>query len=442
MIISFLGCLIKKFKGKWFLIITLTIIPSIGYASYNFLADYNKPVMTMSLNYPEAEKGLNPDGTRFNIFEIKSEKVLDKALSKFSDSGLTVDQLRNRIDVYEKALNTTAEKVKIAKMSGDTFKYIPNEYTISYSQKNKFIKNHTIEMLTAIAEAYEEIFESGHGYNNSILQFDENEIAEYDRYEYAEIADLMLSKAKIIEIYISKRSGESGSYLSTETEETFINILEMINNFKNIEVEKFKAFIISSAITKDKVAYINKLKYTVDTLNFKKRKAVNESEFVKDTMEKYDPNITGVAFIPTLDKNDEFYMNRTKIGIDYLAESAYNAGITAESISNTIAETEYLIERFSTTDLNEEETTQLRETADHMFEILAKRLSEIQATALIADNEYISYRTRDYLKFNIPKGSIYSNLRLLPTALFGFWIFGGLLLFLILKEHLVRRIES
>ncbi|NLB80359.1 MAG: hypothetical protein GX800_01780, partial [Clostridiaceae bacterium] len=398
--------IIKALNIRWIPVFFISFILSLGYMSYNFLASYNKLTMVMSLNYPNAEKGLYPDGTRFNIFRIKSEQVLDRAISNFSENGITVDRLRNRIDVYEKASNKDVEEVKTAKLSGRDYKYIPNEYTISYSQKNKFAKNHTYEMLSAIAVAYDEIFRKEHADNNSVLKFDAASFADYDIYEYIEIADLLFDKANMVASHISMRNTQSGGFISKETGETFANIDTMVRNFKDIEIEKFKAFIISSAIAKDRASYINKLRYKNDNLSFEKRKALIELDFTKGALEKYDPNMTGVAFIPTLDKTNEFYMSRTKIGIDYLANAAYKAGITAEKAEKEIEANNYLINMFSNINHDELEESRLKSAAEKMLTNLKDDLSVILSVALKTDNEYILYETRDYLKFNIPEKSI------------------------------------
>ena len=45
-------------------------------------------------------------------------------------------------------------------------------------------------------------------------------------------------------------------------------------------------------------------------------------EITKEAIDFYDANTTRVVFIPALDEERAFYMNRTKVGIDYLVEKA------------------------------------------------------------------------------------------------------------------------
>lgn len=57
-----------------------------GYGLHN-LGQVNKVSMTLSISYQGIEKGLNPDGTKFNVFEITSSEVLNRTLSKINVPG-------------------------------------------------------------------------------------------------------------------------------------------------------------------------------------------------------------------------------------------------------------------------------------------------------------------------------------------------------------------
>jgi len=400
------------------LIIITTLMFTFVSATYNFLALYNKLTMTLSLNYPAAEQGLNPDGTRFNVFEIKSDEVLDRAIANFNSVGITVDELRDRIDIYAKSSNKTVERVKTANISGKDFKYIPNEYSISYSQKDKFSKNHTYDMLKALATAYKSVFEEKHTEKNVALKFDKASFEDYKHYEYVEIADLLTDKLETMERYISKRNGENATFRADETGQTFENLLVMVQSLKNIEVEKYRAFVVSSALAKNRGAYIKKLIYSVDTMTIDRSKTISETNFVRGAIAKYDPNITGVAFIPSLDTNNEFYMNRTKTGLDYLTSTAYNAGINTEKLTKEIDKCNYLINIFSNTSITDEENKRLAQTAEDMLIKLGDRFTEIEAIALKTDGEYMLYKTKDYIKFTIPQNSILNSKEIKSILLF------------------------
>ena len=59
-------------------------------------------------------------------------------------------------------------------------------------------------------------------------------------------------------------------------------------------------------------------------------------------MDMYDSTTTKVVFIPALDQNDSFYMNRTKVGLDYLVESADSARLAADEAEHNAQYYQYL----------------------------------------------------------------------------------------------------
>jgi hypothetical protein len=389
-----------KNKNK---IIFFTIVCFIFTAGYNFLLTSNKATMTLTISYPGTEKGENPNGTRFNVFEIKSSEVIDRAISNRGLDGLTVDDIRNRIDIYAKIPKNITERVTIANTTGKDFSYISNEFSISYSQQNKLSKNNTISVLEAVAEAYTQIFQEKHTEKNIVLT---TKLENLESYEYVEIADMYFDKVSQMERYIRSHASENGAFVATSTNQNFQNILTMLQNFKNIEVEKFKGYIVSSALSKNKNTYIQKLKYNNSMLSNEREKVVYEKDFTTGAIQKYDPNITGVAFIPSLDQKSEFYMNRTKIGIDYLTEKAYDAGVFSEKIMSNINSNNKLIEVFSTSKLNGNEYLAIANNANEMLKSLDLKLTEIARIATDTDKEYLAYKTKNYLKFNIPKVGI------------------------------------
>ena len=68
-----------------------------------------------------------------------------------------------------------------------------------------------------------------------------------------------------------------------------------------------------------------------------------------DAVDMYDSTTTKVVFIPALDQNDSFYMNRTKVGLDYLVESADSARLAADEAEHNAKYYEYLQTCFAET---------------------------------------------------------------------------------------------
>ena len=112
-------------------------------AGYTILGQVNKVSMTLSISYQGIEKGLNPDGTKFNVFEITSSEVLNRTLSKVNVPGLTVDALqRPALNIYALSPITSMRKSRMPSLKAKT---IPTYRTNFQSaiQQNKLAPNHT-----------------------------------------------------------------------------------------------------------------------------------------------------------------------------------------------------------------------------------------------------------------------------------------------------------
>ena len=110
-------------------------------------------------------------------------------------------------------------------------------------------------------------------------------------------------------------------------------------------------------------------------------------------------------------------MNRTKIGIDYLTENAYTAGVKSEKIMANINSNNKLIEVFSSKNMTPEEYEKSIKNVNEMLNVLENKMAEIVKLAAETDKEYLAYKTKDYLKFNIPKSGANNKInirKLLP----------------------------
>ena len=70
----------RLLKKKYFaLVMVMPLIFGMAGEAYNFLIKNRQKSMIVEFNYPGSEKGLNPDGSVFEISNLKSDEVLDRA---------------------------------------------------------------------------------------------------------------------------------------------------------------------------------------------------------------------------------------------------------------------------------------------------------------------------------------------------------------------------
>ena len=80
-----------------------------------------------------------------------------------------------------------------------------------------------------------------------------------------------------------------------------------------------------------------------------KERRTEDYLILDEAVDMYDSSTTKVVFIPALDQDNFFYMNRTKVGLDYLVESADAARLAADEAEHNAKHYQYLQTCFAET---------------------------------------------------------------------------------------------
>lgn len=383
---------------KLILLLVFIFLCSCTYTAYQFFEREYISHITLTLNYANGRNGLTPSGARFNILDIKSDEVIKGALKRFGDSPLTVESVKSRIRISAKMPASTIDTVEAAVVGSKDYSYCPSEFMIYYSQKNKLAKNRTDEFLKALADSYKEYFYENHASSNVILEFDIDD--NFEHYDYAEQYQVIYDKIASMLSYLNQRQIENDNFCSKATGYSFGNLISLLGNINSVDLEKLNAYIIQNGISKDNKLLVNKQQYSIDRKKLQFNILYQGSQISKDAMEEYDEHLASVAFIPTVDKQNEFYMARTKTGIDDLATQSYNSGLNAVEKKKVIDRHEYMIEKFGKVDKPTEEQAV---NVEKMIVSICKNIKKIAKLAVMTDNEYIKEKYNNYITFYYTK---------------------------------------
>lgn len=408
--------IMRLFQKKYFAFLLLVVIAfSFLGESYHVLVLSNLKGMNIRLNYPGAEEGLNPDGSRFVISEMTSDEILDAAKAGLKLEKYTNDQLRKRLFITTKFSQAAMDEVVSDIRDGMHGSYVPTTFHVYYSQKNKLAKNETHEFLEALAENYKDYFYKNHAENNSILRFEPEEDA-FVNYDYSEIYAVLYEKADQMLNYMKTHREENRGYRSSD-QINFSALIDELTNFKDVKLEKFYAYMIQNNITKNRGTYINKLSYLLDYHNQSYRKKSSASEITKAALYQYDPQIIAVAFVPSVDSANNYYMSRTKTGIDDLAKNSYSDGMEAARVAQKIDDYNNRFSKMLAASDTEAETIA---KAEEYLQGILNDLKELSDKILQLDGEYLSYKTNDYFTYVVdPKSSLLNLSITIKFAIFG-----------------------
>jgi len=99
------------------------------------------------------------------------------------------------------------------------------------------------------------------------------------------------------------------------------------------------------------------------------------------------------VLVPSVDRNQDFYMSKTKTGIDHLAENAVGAEETAEKKRADIKNRQSIIDHIKESD---NQASDLKK-ADEMIWKIDAELKNVSNQAMQIDVEYSRYKNKDYV---------------------------------------------
>ncbi|MDE7009043.1 MAG: hypothetical protein K2P07_12975, partial [Lachnospiraceae bacterium] len=117
-------------------------------------------------------------------------------------------------------------------------------------------------------------------------------------------------------------STDSSSFRAEGSGETFASLNEKVENYIDIELERYESFILENGLAKNKETYQSRMQYANRLLDTSQKKDMAAHDVRIETIGLYDAFMTRFVLIPTYDTEKEFYMSRTKVGVDYFADEA------------------------------------------------------------------------------------------------------------------------
>lgn len=367
---------------------------------------FNMAYTTVSITFAEIAKGCNPDGSPFDIYEMLNDEVLEKACQKL-DNKVTPEILREHLSVTGITTDGSFNAIWQNVLDGnDTYSYFPSKYNISYSIVSDAIKDGGIvasvqaffrhftlppteQILSCVAQSYKEYYIERYVVIDSVFEADWTKIGALDYYNRVEEMDNMLNR---VGRYLGKRYDGNTKYLS-DSGVSFGDLSAEVARLRTNDLGDYKAFVIQNGVTADKDTLLKQFRYVAKENAEKTARSRGEYNIMLEGISIYDPLVTKVVFIPALDADNVFYMNRTKIGIDYLVEKADMANLKGDETQNTVDYCNYLIGQFSSVGGNQK---WMRETAEQKYAAVKEKIDALLAKAAAVNQEYIenvSYET-------------------------------------------------
>lgn len=308
--------------------------------------------ITITINSASISKGQNPDGTAFDIYQILSDEVLDAASNKL-DGTITAAEIREHLSLSDALMTETNEQLKQSILDGeDQNTYFPAAYRVTYegvTDANGIGQqllglfrvssaNRKDRILDAVAQSYQEYYEDAYLTYDKMFMIDWDSI---DTMDYYNRVEAVRTEAMRILRFLQDKSEENRTTISPG-KLTYSDLENDLWRLISADIENHQAYIIQNSITTSRKDLLRQFRYMEEIYKEEKERKTEEYLILDDAVDMYDSSTTKVVFIPALDQDDAFYMNRTKVGLDYLVESADAARLAADEADHNAQYYQYL----------------------------------------------------------------------------------------------------
>lgn len=321
----------------------------------------NSASITIGVRFDDIFDGRNPDGSPFEISEVLSDEVMGRAIERL-EMKVTAQDLRRHLTVSDlfdqRRVKKGADNINEGR---DAYSDFPSTYQITYSSVSEQIKNEGIlsclsvffkhigmpskgKILETVGECAKEVFCENYVIDASAFDVNWAGADELDYYNRGLYVRKVIGR---IERLLINEYNNDAAFEAVSAEGGFGDLYKRIAQIDAVALENYSSYVVKNGITTDRVALLGQFGYMKDkNIEIHERKT-GEYEVYKTAIEMYDPLVTKVVFIPSLDTDLNFYMNRTKVGVDYIVERANAAKKAADDAQHNIVNYDYLITQFS-----------------------------------------------------------------------------------------------
>lgn len=397
---------------KWYLVLG-AIVMSFLFLIYNGYQTHYSESITLSLIYPNSEKGKYPDNTRLNIYDLLSEQVLNQAVENYNKEKketrpeITVADIASHIKIVEHISPSLQEEIESARKNGQAYSYFINEFDVTCPPLNRFsftefrylfgilpyVDNELL--LEKIYESYSSYVTAEHAEMNIIERLSNK--MNFDGYDYLEYTSTLNSQIATYLNYLNAKNSENGAFVSTTTGASFNDLITEFTNLKNYQIYSLSSFVSSSRLAKNTEEFVNIKETDNESKWIQYLKYQGEAEFARKAMLQYDHTFEENIVITGIDEKIGLYQARPKTAYDTITQRTLKFEVSAKNLQTDIAENQRAIQEYTNTDLSPEERARLMGIADSMIEEINQRLSELIQKANATVEDFLKSKSSDYI---------------------------------------------
>jgi len=383
-----------EYFNAW--IILVCFITTMLYGVFNHFELKKSVHAIISLNYSEASQALNSNGTRYNMAEIISDEVVDRAIQKGALKDVTVKQLKNCLAVYPCVQGGVADESQY---------HISTEFAVEYHASKDTDHLDAENVIKLITAAYKEYYIEKYTDNFKL----DDEKPDFEKMEYMDIVLYFDKETMSILNYLYGMAEKNPSFV-TSGDSTFNSIAGKVHQFKETQIsQNLRSLILQNGIARDTNAYVDRLAYQNKNVDFDRQKNDVSYTLCNQAIDMYSEEMTRVVLVPTWDQAGKYYMGRTKVGVDELSVMATNFSNYVASNEKEIMDNNLVMDKISSQNPN----AQIFTSVDALIDSIYASIKGFEKEAISAGREYANHRMNQCIAVSIYGVSLMHELKTL-----------------------------
>ena len=402
-----------EYLNAW--IILLCFVTTLVFGIFNHFEMKKSIHAVIALNYSEASQALNSNGTRYNMAEIISDEVVEKAIEKGALKNVTVNQLKNCLIVYPCVQGGVDDESNY---------HISTEFAVEYHASKDTDHLDSENVIKLITAAYKDYYIQKYTDNFSL----KDQKPDFETMEYMDIVSYLDKESTAVLNYLYSMAEKNPSFV-TENNSTFNAIAGKVYQFKETQInQNLRSLILQNGIVRDEEKYIDRLSYSNKNIDFDRQKNDASYDLCNQAIDMYSEEMTRVVLVPTWDESGKYYMGRTKVGIDELSVMATNFSDYVASNEKEITNNKLVIDKITAN----KQGTKFYNSADTMIDSIYKTIKDFEQEAITAGRECSRYKMNQCVAVSVYGVSLMSELKTL--ILFAAFAYVSFILYRISKK--------
>lgn len=373
---------ILKYKVRIAVItILVAIIATLGGYIYNKANTVTTAII--GFNYPELEKGKNPDGSIFSRGNIISLDVINETFGKYKEDMKVedLDEFRNSILIEPIIPESTQTLIDNALKRGENYSFTASNYLVTLKEKNKEVLT---KLVSDSVEKYIKKYKPTY-----YIQRVKSDIFDYD---YGDSYLLLDERVKMMEMLTSSYTEKD--YMSKRLGYSFGMLSEKLKNFKNVELQDYYSYYMINGFSKIGSNKLVRIDSNIQKLKLENQALEGKVKVFKEMLENLKP-AQKQLIVPTIQQE----------GINVNDQNDYYPGLVAEyvKLNNNIEDNKIKIKLLEESKMGIKTPT-AEETAilDKKLKTSVEKLNKIIEDMNMLNEEYTNSTYSDMIKVMSP----------------------------------------